>query len=113
MTAGGSNDADIATPTKLLIFVVRLETATPTPDGIAMKAPIHNPLNNPLLVISADGHESVPVFTPFWLTKAVGIPHINPVKIQINKRSKAFKIASLTKSHLRITVQNVPPRIGF
>ena len=39
-TAGGSNEAEIATPTKLLAFSPRTLSATPTPEGTAIATPL-------------------------------------------------------------------------
>lgn len=39
-TAGGNNEADIATPTSDAIFSPKIAIATAAPDGIAVNAPI-------------------------------------------------------------------------
>ena len=39
MTQGGSNEAEIATPTSEEVFRPEMASATPTPDGNAMKKP--------------------------------------------------------------------------
>jgi hypothetical protein len=49
LTAGGSNEADIATPTREPVLPPNTDNATPAPDGNAMQTPTHKlrviPLN--------------------------------------------------------------------
>lgn len=47
-TAGGSNDAEIATPTKEPIFSPNIAMATAAPDGRAVKIPTNNEWNSHL-----------------------------------------------------------------
>lgn len=39
LTAGGRREAEIATPTRLDVLSPRMESATPMPEGIAIRAP--------------------------------------------------------------------------
>lgn len=55
-TAGGNNDADMATPTRLLVFPPKTDKQTPIPDGIAMAIPVIKPVASPLICISFVGH---------------------------------------------------------
>ena len=48
LTAGGNNEAEIATPTKELTPPVVTANATPHPLGIAITAPIISPEASPL-----------------------------------------------------------------
>lgn len=39
LTAGGRREAEIATPTRLDVLSPRMDSATPMPEGIAIRAP--------------------------------------------------------------------------
>jgi len=48
LTAGGSNDAEIATPTSDPVLPPSIDSATPAPDGTAINTPIHRLRFSPL-----------------------------------------------------------------
>ena len=48
LTAGGSSDAEMATPTSELVLLPRIERPTPTPDGSAIARPTKSPEAVPL-----------------------------------------------------------------
>ena len=47
-TAGGNNEADIATPTNEPALPPNIDNATPAPDGNAINTPTHKPRIIPL-----------------------------------------------------------------
>ena len=59
-TAGGSREADMATPTMDPVLSPKTDRATPAPEGMAINAPTHKALNRPRDTISSVGHFSTP-----------------------------------------------------
>ena len=54
-THGGSSDAEMATPTRLEVFLPEIASATPTPEGSATKKPTMRLKGSPRLTISSVG----------------------------------------------------------
>ncbi len=79
LTAGGSREAEMATPTKEPVLPPRMEKATPAPEGMAMRMPTHRLRVIPRACISDVGHASVlPHAAPALLTTAVSKPNKKP-----------------------------------
>ena len=53
LTAGGSREADIATPTREPAFPPSTESATPAPLGVAIRTPTRSDLSSPRESISS------------------------------------------------------------
>jgi hypothetical protein len=60
LTAGGSRDADIATPTRAEVLFPRIDKQTPIPDGTAIAIPVMKPAVSPRLLISSVGQSYAP-----------------------------------------------------
>ena len=56
LTAGGSNDTEMATPTKEASFPANRDIATAQPDGKATRVPTQAILGKPLSFIITVGH---------------------------------------------------------
>lgn len=49
-TAGGSREAEMATPTRDPTLPPRMDNATPAPDGMAIKTPTGKARTDPLVI---------------------------------------------------------------
>mmetsp|Transcript_12330 Transcript_12330/g.18937 ORF Transcript_12330/g.18937 Transcript_12330/m.18937 type:complete len:269 (+) Transcript_12330:522-1328(+) len=105
-TAGGSKDAEIATPTKLLVLPPSMDRQTPIPEGIAIAIPTMSPSISPLLSISSVGHSSA-----IGVKDAI-IPARTPITTQIIKAISSFRKDDFTNGQSRIWLPNVSPRTG-
>mmetsp|Transcript_29257 Transcript_29257/g.55270 ORF Transcript_29257/g.55270 Transcript_29257/m.55270 type:complete len:104 (-) Transcript_29257:984-1295(-) len=90
-TAGGSSEADIATPTRLDVLFPKVLSATPMPLGIAITIPVTRPATSPREDISLVGHVSVRSPPSTQIT-----PKMTPSKQQSVKATISVHIPFLT-----------------
>mmetsp|Transcript_2236 Transcript_2236/g.3109 ORF Transcript_2236/g.3109 Transcript_2236/m.3109 type:complete len:292 (-) Transcript_2236:177-1052(-) len=107
LTAGGRREADIATPTRLLVFPPNTDKQTPIPEGMAMAIPVMRPLVSPRLSISVVGHVSSAI-----CVKAPHRPTMTPTKTQPSKAMISLKKDSRTRGQSPMRLPNVRPNTG-
>lgn len=108
-TAGGSNDAEIATPTNDPIFSPSIEMATAAPDGIAMKIPTTSEW-----ISHRDNISLVSPSPRLKLSSTLNTirPKINPTMVVMNMPISSLTMPNLVSLGSLMTVPNVAAMIG-
>mmetsp|Transcript_37720 Transcript_37720/g.91636 ORF Transcript_37720/g.91636 Transcript_37720/m.91636 type:complete len:200 (-) Transcript_37720:1289-1888(-) len=106
LTAGGSKEAEIATPTKEEVLLPKMDKATPMPLGIAMAIPVINPPTSPRDDISSVGQSSA-----YW-EKAEANPTTAPVKTAIKSAPTSTAAEARANFQSKTRLPNVIPMTG-
>jgi hypothetical protein len=105
-TAGGNNDAEMATPTRDAVCSSKIDTATPRPEKNATGRAIKKLLKFPLFAISAVGHFSASDVHP------VHAPITIPIAIQNSRLMHSLRSDFRTNAQFQMIVPYPSPIQG-